>query len=139
MKDLVDQVQSLFYYDVHFNSVNTRMHTKLGCETSHGLKSTETFKVDMGADGNLMPITMFAKLFPKISLDTLSKTIEKGVTLFAYNNTPTKQSGICNVNVSFKGKQTICKFYVVEYSSAIIRISDSEKLGLVQVNFDVIE
>ena len=85
------QVQSLFYYDVHLNSVNTRMHTKLGCETPHGLKSTETFKVDTSVDGNLMPITMFAKLFPKISLDTLSKTIEKGITLFVYNSTPIKQ------------------------------------------------
>ena len=49
----------------------------------HGLKTSETFKIDTGADGNLMPIMMFAKLFPKISLDTLNKTVEKGVTLYA--------------------------------------------------------
>ena len=65
MDDLADQVQSLFYHDVHFNSVNTRMHTKLECEMPHRLKTSETFKIDTGADGNLMPITMFAKLVPK--------------------------------------------------------------------------
>ena len=27
MDNLVDQVQSLFYHDVHFNAVNTRMYT----------------------------------------------------------------------------------------------------------------
>ena len=43
MEDLGDQVQSLFYHDVHFNSVNTRMHTKLDCETPHSLRSSETF------------------------------------------------------------------------------------------------
>ena len=33
MDDLADQVQSPFYHDVHFNNVNKRMHTELGCET----------------------------------------------------------------------------------------------------------
>ena len=64
MDDLVDQVQSLFYHDVHFNNVNTRMHTELGCETSQN-RSKQVFKVNIGADGNLMPITMFMKTVPK--------------------------------------------------------------------------
>ena len=93
----------------------------------------------MGADGNLMPITMFTKLYPKISLETLSKTIDKGITIFAYNNTPIKQYGACSVKVTFKGKQEICKFYMVEHSTAILGVSDSEKLGLVKVNFDMIQ
>ena len=124
MDDLADQVQSLFYHDVHFNSVNTRMHTKLECEIPHGLKTSETFKMDTGADGNLMPITMFAKLFPEISLETLGRTIESGVTLFAYNNMLIKQFGTCSVKIFLKGKWAICKFYVVEYSTVIIGISD---------------
>ena len=69
---------------------------------------------------------MFAKLFPRLSLSTLEKSIEKGVTLYAYNNTQIKQFGMCSVKNSFKGKQTICKFYVVEYSTAIIGISDGD-------------
>ena len=138
MDDLADQVQSLFYHDVHFNDVNTRMHTELGCEMSQS-KSQQVFKIDTGADGNLMPITMFMKLYPKISLETLSKTIDKGITLFAYNNTPIKQYGTCSVKISFKGRHEICKFYVVEHSTAILGVSDSEKLGLVKVNFDMIQ
>ena len=62
MDDPADQAQSLFYHDVHFNSVNTRMYTKLECEMPHGLKTNETFKIDTGADGNLMPIMMFVCL-----------------------------------------------------------------------------
>ena len=137
MDDLTDQVQSLFYHDVHFNNVNTRMHTELGCETSQS-KSRQMFNIDMGADGNLMPITMFMKLYPRISLETLAKTIDKGITLFAYNNTPIKQYGTCSVKVSFKEKQQICKFYMVEHNTAILGVSNSKKLGLVKVNFDVI-
>ena len=29
MDDLIEQVQSLFYNDVHFNAINARMHTTL--------------------------------------------------------------------------------------------------------------
>ena len=139
MDDLADHVQSLFYHDVHLNNVNTRMHTELGCETQKGHHSKQTFKIDMGADRNLMPITMFTKLYPKVSLDTLSKTIEKGITLFAYNNTQIKQYGMCSEKIVFKIKSEICKFYVVEHSTAILGVSDSEKLGLVKVNFDMIQ
>ena len=138
MDDLADQVQSLFYHGVHFNNINTRMHTELGCEMSQN-RSKQVFKVDMSADGNLMPITMFMKLYPKISLETLAKTIDKGITLFVYNNTPIKQYGTCSVKVTFKGKQEICKFYMVEHNTAILGVRDSKKLGLVKVNFDVIQ
>ena len=114
------------------------MHTELGRETSQS-RSKQVFKIDTGADGNLMPITMFMKLYPKISLEMLAKTIDKGITLFMYNNTPIIQYGTCSVKVSFKEKQQICKFYVVEHNTATLGVIDSEKLGLVKVNFDVIQ
>ena len=82
---------------------------------------------------------MFAVLFPKVSLDTLSKTINKGVTLFAYNNTPIKQFGMCSVRLSFKDRSLVCKFFVVEHDTALVGINDSEKLGLVKVNFDMVK
>ena len=44
MDDLADQVQSLFYHDMHFNNGNTRMHTELGCEMSQN-RSKQVFKV----------------------------------------------------------------------------------------------
>ena len=139
MDDLTEQVQSLFYNDVHFNAVNARMHTTLKCETPDGRSSDQVFKIDTGANGNLMPMKMFAVLFPKVSLDALSRTINKEVTLFAYNNTPIKQFGTCSVRLGFKNKSLICNFFVVEHETALVGINDSEKLGLVQVNFDMVK
>ena len=81
-------------------------------------------------------LKLFVRVFPKISFETL---VESGVTLFAYNNTPIKQFGTCSVRISFKGKQIICKFYIVEFNTMIIEIHDSETLGLENINFDVIE
>ena len=106
MDDLAEQVQSLFYNDVHFNSVNSRMHTTLHCTTPDGWSSDQTFKVDTGTDGNLMPISMFSKIFPKVSLDALSQMINKSVTLFAYNDTEIKLFGTCSVRLSFRKQIT---------------------------------
>ena len=101
MDDLAEQVQSLFYNDVHFNTINSRMHTTLHSTTPDGWSSDQTFKVEPGADGNLMPISMFSKIFPKVSLDALSQMINKSVTLFAYNDIEIKQFGTCSVRLSF--------------------------------------
>ena len=139
MNDLADQVQSLFYNEIHFNSVNMRMHTSIKCQTPDDKTCSQTFKIDTGANGNLIPITMFTKLSPQVSLDTLSKMIEKGGTLFAYNNTPIKQYSTCSIRLSFKGKSSICKSFIVEHETAIVGITDSEKLKLVKVNFDMVK
>ena len=60
------------------------MYKEIECETPDGKVSKQTFKVHTGANGNLMPITMVTKLFPKISLKTLEKMIESDVNLYAY-------------------------------------------------------
>ena len=138
MDDRTEHVQSLFYNDVHFNSVNARMHTTLRCETPDGWSSDQIFKIDTRADRNLMPISLFAKLFPKVSLDALNKMINKSVMLFAYNNTEIKQFGTCSIRLSFQGRSQVCKFFVVEHETAIVGITDSEKLGLTCVNFDMV-
>ena len=116
-----------------------QMYTEIECKIPAGEVSKQTFKVDTGADGNLMPISMFAKLFPKISVKTLEKTVESGVNFYVYNNIPIRQFGVCSVRLSFKGKSGICKFYVVEHATAILGISDSEKLGLLKINFDTVD
>ena len=138
MDDLTEQVQSLFYDEVYFNAVNTRMHTQINCVTPDGWSSDQTFKVDTGVDGNLMPISMFSQLFLKVSFDALSRTIDKSVTLYAYNNTAIRQFGTCQVRLRFKGNTCVCKFYVVEHETAIVGITDAEKLRLVKVNFDTV-
>ena len=77
MDDLADQVQSLIYHSVHFNAINTWMYTEIDYKTClTGDITRQTFKDDTGADGNLMPITMFAMLFATVSLKSPEKTIE---------------------------------------------------------------
>ena len=52
MDDLADQVQSLFYHDVHFNSINTRMHTAIECRAPDGKTLVgKLLKLTLVADG----------------------------------------------------------------------------------------
>ena len=44
------------------------------------------FKVDIGADGNLLPLGEFFKHFPEANLNDLANTVDPHTKLYAYNN-----------------------------------------------------
>ena len=45
------------------------------------------FKVNTGADGNLLPLAEFFKHFPDANMNQLAKTRDSSTKLYAYNNT----------------------------------------------------
>ena len=95
------------------------------------------FKLDSGAHGYLIPKSVFQKLYPGLPYSQLRKSIDKWVTLVAYNKQEIKQLGQCCVNVcnSSTGKSKTCKFFVVEDKcNPIIRLNDSIDLQLLSVN-----
>ena len=94
------------------------------------------FKLDSGAHGNLMPISMFKSLFPGLPHDVLRKSIDKRVTLVAYNKQEIKQGQCCiNVFNLSTGKSKTCKFFVVkDRCNPIIGLHDSIALNLLSVN-----
>ena len=97
------------------------------------------FKVDTGADGNLLPLGEFFKHFPDANMTQLAKTIDPHTKLYAYNNTKIKQLGVCELMVEYKTNRKIYEFYVVDFLTAILGIHDSESLRLITVHFDSIE
>ena len=95
------------------------------------------FKLDSGAHGNLMPISMYKSLFPGLPHDVLRKSIDKRVTLIAYNKQEIKQLGQCCINVSnpSTGKSKSCNFFVVgDRCNPIIGLHDSIALNLLSIN-----
>ena len=95
------------------------------------------FKLDSGAHGNLMPISMYKLLFPGLPYDVLRKSIDKRVTLVAYNKQEIKQLGQCCLNVlnMSTGKSKTCKFFVVgDHCNPIIGLHDSIALNLLSIN-----
>ena len=128
----------MYYNDVHFNSINTHMHIKLNTKSCNGNSMKTHFKVDTGADGNLLPLGEFFKHFPEANLNDLAKRVDPHTKLYAYNNTEVKQLGVCELLVEYKTNRKICEFYVVDFPTAILGIHDSESLKLTTIHFDSI-
>ena len=66
------------------------------------------FKVDTGADGNLLPLGEFFKHFLNANMAQLAKTIHAHTKLCAHNNTEIKQLGVCELLVEYKTCRKIC-------------------------------
>ena len=137
--EITSKVRSMYYHDVHFNSVKPRMHINLNTRSCNGNSMKTCFKVDTGADGNLLPQGEFLKHLPEANLNDLAKTIDPHTKLYAYNNTEIKQLGVCELLVEYKSKGKICEFYVVDFPAAILGIHDSESLKLITVHFGSID
>ena len=97
------------------------------------------FKVDTGADGNLLPLAEFFNHFPNANMNQLAKARDPSTTLYAYNNTEIEQLGICELLIEYKECHKICQFYVVDFPTVIIGISDFESLKLVTVHFNSVD
>ena len=137
--EITSKVRSMYYHNVHFNSVNTHMHINLNTRSCNGNSMKTCFKVDKGADGNLLPLGEFFKHFPQANLNDLAKTVDPHTKLYAYNNTEIKQLGVCELLVEYETNRKICEFYVVDFPTAILGIHESESLKLITVHFNSIE
>ena len=85
--EITSKVKSMYYNDVHFNSVNSRMHMNLDMRSYNGNGMNTFFKIDTSADSNLLPLEEFCKHFPEANLNDLAKTVDPITKLYAYNDT----------------------------------------------------
>ena len=114
------------------------MHIRLSTKSCNGKSLKTHFKVDTGADGNLLPLGEFFKHFPNANMTQLAKTVDSSTKQYAYNNTEIKQLGVRELLVEYREHHKICQFYVVDFPTAMLRIHDSESLRLITVHFDCI-
>ena len=105
--------------------VLTDVHVKpIG--NSHWMK--QCFKIDIGAGGNLMPLSMYKSLYSSVPSAT---TVNSAVHLLDYNKKEIKQLGTCVVNVRFRSTVKRLHFYVVpDRLKPIIGVNDALALGL---------
>ena len=113
---------------------NLRMLSDLYAQSS-SRKDTIRFKLDTGTGGNMLPYDTWKEFFPGQSSTALAKTIDKGMTLQAYNKSEIRQLGTCNLKISHKGATRTCHFFIVpsQYRS-ILGLNDLMALNLVTFN-----
>ena len=86
------------------------------------------FKIDSGACGNLMPLSMFKSLYNRLPSNT---SVTSAICLLDYNKKEIKQLGTCNVSVRFRSVVKCVHFYVVpDKLKPIIGVGDALALGL---------
>ena len=115
------------------------MHINLSTKSCSGSSMKTCFKVDTGADGNLLPLGEFFKHFPEANLNDLARTVDHHTKLYTYNDTEIKQLGVCELLVEYGQNRKICEFYVVDFPTTILGIHDSESLKLLTVHFNAVE
>ena len=105
--------------------VLTDVHVKC-MGTSHWSK--HHFKIDSGAHGNLMPLSMFKSLYNHVPSST---TENDAVHLLVYNKCEIKQLGTCVVSVKYRSSVKQVPFYVVSGKlKPILGMGDALALGL---------
>ena len=102
---------------------------------SRSCKHPVWFKLDTGAGGNMLPYDVWQRFFPGRSNANLDHTIDKSVSLQAYNKSEICQLGTCSLVVSHNGVSHTCHFYVVpSLYRPILGLSDLLTLHLVTFN-----
>ena len=56
-----------------------------------------SYKIDMGSEGNIMPLYIFKKLFKNMTEKQLKRSIKCNIKLKTYNGTHIMQLGTCVV------------------------------------------
>ena len=57
------------------------------------------YKIDIGSDGNLLPIKLFRGLFPHTRITDFNKSMVRKIILWSYNKSCIPQMAVCKVNV----------------------------------------
>ena len=113
---------------------NLRMLSDLYAQ-SRSRKDMIRFKLDTGAGGNMLSYDTWKEFFPGQSGTALARTIDRGVTLQAYNKSEIHQLGTCNLQISHNGTMHTCHFFIVPSQyHPILGLNDLMALNLVTFN-----
>ena len=144
-KGLDDAFETLSFQsvgvDVIDNDTRDEVFTSIGI-TLRRKPATLKAKVDTGAQGNLLPLRIFRRMYPELlGADGFPKegsTTPTHARLSAYNGSKIEQFGTINLQCNYEGNNADAKFYVTDSSGpAIFGLPLCRDLKLVVLNCEV--
>jgi len=100
-----------------------------------------TFKIDTGAEGNVMPLATYKTLVPASDFDRsgIPRHLKPSTTrIMAYGGTKIPLYGTCELTLSHHNMSEKTTFYVVQTDgSVIIGLPTCRKLGLITLNYSI--
>ena len=120
---------------INLYSIKSVIFTKLESSKSQG-QTCIVYKIDTGADGNLIKFKIFKNLFLKLTIEQLS---QNAVVIKTYNNSNTEKLGICTAKLQHTENVINCRFSVVPGNCpALLGDVDIEVLGIIRITCEAI-
>ena len=139
----VNDQSTLFFHSrhvgdvIHVETAKKQLHAKLQAR-SYNVKHKISYKIDTGANGNLLPIRVYQQFFPYVTQYQLEQSKKSQTCLEAYNGSEIKQVGACHLKLLFKKKSFDFTFYIVECETAFFGLQDIDRLGVISFHCDSI-
>lgn len=89
-----------------------------------------TFKLDTGAQCNIIPITVFNKINKKPKLFTTKTTLK------AYGGHNIELIGKCQMTLTLPGKELLCEFFIVntKYTKPLLGLKTCQDLDIINIH-----
>ena len=92
----------------------------------------------MGSHGNIMPLHIYRKKFPRATKEQLSATRNENIKLQTYNSTTITHLGRCKLRTENSNKMKICSFFVVpRKGKALLGMLLIEILGILTISCNI--
>ena len=93
------------------------------------------YKVDMDSAGNIMPLHIHKKMFPRITNEQLAATKNESIQIKMYNKTTITQFGTCTVKIQNNNKHKLCTFFVLQGKGQyFLGMHDIDVLDIININ-----
>ena len=93
------------------------------------------YKVDMGSDGNMMPLCIYKKSFTRATVQQLAATRDTNIKLKYVQPTTITQLGICRVKLEHDSEHKVCSFIVVpDNGQVLLGMPNIEILNILTIN-----
>ena len=132
----IDQGNHAVHKDEVFATVNIKI---TGREKD---KTTLKAKVDTGAQGNVLPLRIYQKMYPQ-NIDVNGKpkqgTLNQSkIILVAYGGSEIKHLGTVQIPCNYKDSKTVATFFVTDTSGpAIMGLKTATELNLLRFNLEL--
>ena len=131
-----DDQRNLYFDTVQVSSIDhvTQAITRLHIKSSENAENIEC-KIDTGAEGNMLSLKTFEKLFPQSGAASLTPS---STTLTAYGGSTVTNYGTCRVSIKHKDIEEMSEFHVVDVGGpALLGLPTCRALKLVTLHYTV--
>ena len=98
------------------------------------------YKGGTGGDGNIMPLHIYKKLFPRATKEQLLVGKNNNIQLKIYIKTTITQFGMCKVRLQHSDKQKICKFFMVPRNGqALLGMPVINMQNMIAIKFSTVD